>query len=68
LPVALVEERRRAQWCPPGTTDSLGARKAKVLALASDIVHGKGERWVELTLRQSRGHVFSRGEPSPQGQ
>ncbi len=31
LPVALVEGRRRAQWYPPGTTDSLVARKAKVL-------------------------------------
>src|SRR5262249_58408951 len=30
LPVTLVEGRRRAQWSP-GTTDSLGARKAKVL-------------------------------------
>jgi hypothetical protein len=47
--------RRRARWYPPGTPDSLAARKAKVLALASDIVHGKGERWVELTLHQSGG-------------
>jgi hypothetical protein len=31
LPVALVEGRRRARWYPPGTTDTLGARKAKVL-------------------------------------
>jgi hypothetical protein len=31
LPVALVEGRCRAKWYPPGTTDALGARKAKVL-------------------------------------
>jgi hypothetical protein len=29
LPVALVEGRRRVQWCPPGTPDSVAARKAK---------------------------------------
>jgi hypothetical protein len=29
LPVALVEGRRRVQWCPPGTSDSVAARKAK---------------------------------------
>src|SRR5262249_57791706 len=38
LPVTLVEGRRRAQWCPPGTTDSLGARKAKVLHQVNQVV------------------------------
>ena len=33
LPVALVEGRCRAKWYPPGTTDALGARKAKVLTV-----------------------------------
>src|SRR5262249_42303548 len=31
LPVALVEGRRWARWYPPGTPDSLAARKVKVL-------------------------------------
>jgi hypothetical protein len=30
LSVALVEGRRRTQWCPPGATDSLGARKQSI--------------------------------------
>src|SRR5256886_15446894 len=38
LPVALVEGRRRAQWYPPGTTDSLGTRKAKVLHQVNQVV------------------------------
>src|SRR5215471_160438 len=38
LPVALVEGRRRAEWYPPGTTDSLGARKAKVLHQVNQVV------------------------------
>jgi hypothetical protein len=38
LPVALVEGRRRTQWCPPSTTDSLGARKAKVLHQVNQVV------------------------------
>src|SRR5262245_6481430 len=38
VPVTLVEGRRRAQWCPPGTTDSLGARKAKVLHQVNQVI------------------------------
>src|SRR5262249_14612435 len=38
LPVTLVEGRRRAQWYPPGTTDSLGARKVKVLHQVNQVV------------------------------
>jgi hypothetical protein len=38
LPVALVEGRRREQRCPPSTTDSLGARKAKVLHQVNQVV------------------------------
>src|SRR5262249_3258136 len=38
LPVTLVEGRRRAQWCPPGTTDTPGARKAKVLHQVNQVV------------------------------
>jgi hypothetical protein len=38
LPVALVEGRRRTQWCPPSTTDSLGARKAKILHQVNQVV------------------------------
>src|SRR5260221_5367851 len=38
LPVALVEGRRRAQWYPPGTTDSLGTRKAKVLHQVNSVI------------------------------
>jgi hypothetical protein len=34
----LVEGGRRAQWCPPGTTDPLGARKAKGLHQVNHIV------------------------------
>src|SRR6266404_6345275 len=30
--------RRRAQWYPPGTTDSLGTRKAKVLHQVNQVV------------------------------
>jgi hypothetical protein len=37
-PVALVEGRRRGQWCLPGTTDSLGAREAKVLHQVNQVV------------------------------
>src|SRR5262249_39786989 len=37
-PVALVEGRRREQWCLPGTTDSLGAREAKVLHQVNQVV------------------------------
>jgi hypothetical protein len=38
LPVALVEGCRRGQWCPPGTTDSLGARKAKAAHQVNPVV------------------------------
>src|SRR5262245_62733859 len=38
FPVALVEGRRRARWYPPGTTDTLGARKAKVLHQVNQVV------------------------------
>src|SRR5438876_10245568 len=37
-PVALVERRRRGQWCLPGTTDSLGAREAKVIHQVNQVV------------------------------
>src|SRR6266478_2790003 len=38
LPVALVEGRRRARWYPPGTPDSLAARKAKVLHQVNSVI------------------------------
>jgi hypothetical protein len=38
LPVALVEGRRRARWYSPGPTDTLGARKAKVLHQVNQVV------------------------------
>ncbi len=38
LPVALVEGRRRARWYPPGTPDSLAARKAKVLHQVNSLI------------------------------
>src|SRR5260221_1205991 len=38
LPVALVEGRRRARWYPPGTTDSLAARKTKVLHQVNSVI------------------------------
>jgi hypothetical protein len=37
-PVALVEGRRRARWYPPGTPDSLTARKAKVLHQVNSVI------------------------------
>jgi hypothetical protein len=38
LPVALVERCRRARWYPPGTPDSLAARKAKVLHQVNSVI------------------------------
>src|SRR5262249_25301903 len=38
LPVALVEGRQRAHWYPPGTTDSLVARKAKAAHQINPVV------------------------------
>jgi hypothetical protein len=54
--------------CPVALLANIG-RPFGSTTLSTD----KGERWVELALRQSAGsqgleHVFSRGEPSPQGQ
>src|SRR5215813_13145739 len=44
-PVALVEGRRRGQWCLPGTTDSLCAREAKVLHQVNQVVAQSEIRW-----------------------
>jgi hypothetical protein len=67
LPVALVEGRRRAQWYPPGTTDSLGARKAKAHQINPVVAQSKiGRRPVDgfyarnFDLRQGRGRGFGR--------
>src|SRR5262249_9493516 len=65
LPVALVEGRRRAQ---PGTPDTLGARKAKVLhqinqALAQSKIRGQlVDRFYarHFDLRQDRCRSFGR--------
>src|SRR5215831_215429 len=65
LPVALVEGRRRAQ---PGTPDTLGARKAKVLhqvnqALAQSKIRRRSvDRFYvrHFDLRQERGRSFGR--------
>src|SRR5262245_23671180 len=69
LPVALVEGRRRAQRYPPGTTDSLGARKAKAAHQINPVVAQSkiGRRPVEGFYarnfdlrRQGRGRDFGR--------
>jgi hypothetical protein len=68
LPVALVEGRRRAQWYPPGTTDSLGARKAKAAHQINPVVAQSkiGRRPVNgfyarnFDLRQGRGRCLGR--------
>src|SRR5262249_32253376 len=44
-PVALIEGRRRGQWCLPGTTDSLCAREAKVLHQVNQVVAQSEIRW-----------------------
>jgi hypothetical protein len=68
LPVALVEGRRRVQWYPPGTTDSLGARKAKAAHQINPVVAQSkiGRRPVDgfyarnFDLRQGRGRCLGR--------
>src|SRR5262245_1039599 len=67
LPVTPVEGRRRAQW-PPGTTDSLGAREAKVLHQVNQVVaqlkirrHPVDRSYAHhFDLRQGRGRRFGR--------
>jgi len=44
-PVALIEGRRRGQWCLPGTTDSLCAREAKVFHQVNQVVAQSEIRW-----------------------
>ena len=69
LPVALVEGRRRAQWYPPSTTDSLRARKAKAAHQINAVIAQSkiGRRPVDgfyarnFDLRgQGRGRNFGR--------
>src|SRR5262245_20759209 len=38
LPVPLIEGRGRAEWYAPGSTDTLGAEKAKVLHQVNQVV------------------------------
>src|SRR5260370_42174114 len=61
LPVALVEGRRREQGCPPGTPDSLGARKAKVLHQVNQVIAESKIRW------QPVDRFYARHFDLPQG-
>src|SRR5262245_34843020 len=67
-PIALVEGRRRGQWCLPGTTDSLGTREAKVphqvnqVVAQSEIRRHPVDRFYahHFDLRQGRCRRFGR--------